>query len=378
MKIRNKIIIFILLFCLLNITSCSRNIVQLENLGLVFGTGLDKVDGDHEIHLTAQVIEMPEENKNMEKKSGQSSCITIQSTGETVFEAIRNATDKCFRPLYFSHSKLILISSELAKEGVQDYLDIFFRNTQPRPNTWIVICEDKASKVLDEVPGLFIDQLIKTKKERATISVQNMHDFMSRIVSKTTAPITGMIRLKEEGERIDIDFMGTAVFEDDKLIGMLDKKETRGLLWVLDEIESNLVVVDSADEMGKIGVEILSLKSKIKPKMKNNEFSIEVEITTTGRIAELVGKEDITEVKTFKALQDRMAETIEEEILLCLKKSKSLKADTFGFGDEINKKYHKEFKKVEGEWKEIFANLEVDIKVNAKILGIGTILKTFE
>ncbi|MCG8483187.1 MAG: hypothetical protein MJA31_07770, partial [Clostridia bacterium] len=104
-------ITLILVVALLSMTACARNIVQLENLGLVFGTGLDKVEGDNEIHLTAQVIEMPEENKNMEKKSGQSSCVTIQSKGETIFEAIRNATDKCFRPLYFSHSKLILFNS---------------------------------------------------------------------------------------------------------------------------------------------------------------------------------------------------------------------------------------------------------------------------
>ncbi|MCG8484232.1 MAG: Ger(x)C family spore germination protein, partial [Clostridia bacterium] len=59
--------------------------------------------------------------------------------------------------LYFSHSKLILFNSELAKEGIQDYLDMFFRNTQPRPNTWIVICEGEARTILDEIPGLFID-----------------------------------------------------------------------------------------------------------------------------------------------------------------------------------------------------------------------------
>ncbi|MCG8484231.1 MAG: Ger(x)C family spore germination C-terminal domain-containing protein [Clostridia bacterium] len=201
---------------------------------------------------------------------------------------------------------------------------------------------------------------------------------MTRLVSKTTAPITGMIRLKEEGERIDLEFMGTAVFEEDKLIGMLDEKETRGLLWVLGEIESNTVVVDSADQTGKIGVEILKSNSKIKPEMKNGEFSIKIDVTTSGRVVELIGREDITDVKIFKALEERMADTIKEEILLSIKKSKALRADTFGFGDEINKIYHKEFEKIEGAWQEIFPKTEVNVEVEAKILGIGTILKTFE
>lgn len=49
---------------------------------------------------------------------------------------------------------------------------------------------------------------------------------------------------------------------------------------------------------------------------------------------------------------------------LLLKKAKDLKADVFGFGEVLHKKYPQEWKELKDTWRDIFPAIEVTVDVS--------------
>ncbi len=359
---------------------------ELDSISFVAGIGCDKGTEDDFVRVTAQIIDVSAVTAPDQGGGAMGNPFwNITSESQTVFAATRELSDTCPRRLFYSHNQLLVFSEELAKDGIRDYLDFFIRDVEPRTTEWMVVTPGKASELLSvktrlqRVTALNLSQLIKDRDATSHTIGINLHQFAERTLSPTTAPIASWVDIvgdADSGKRLMVS--GTAVFDKQlKLAGKLEAIETRGMMWILGEVEGGILVVESPGciDGKKASLEILDASSKIEPRIENGKVKITVKIKESSSLGEDTCVEDPLNPEIWAELQKRNSQAIYAEAMLAVNKARKLNADVFGFGDAVYKKYPDEWKTLESQWKEIFPELEVDVAVESEVIRTGMILK---
>lgn len=390
MKKSLKILFLGLFLCIILVTVGCWDRQELDTLAIVTGMGIDQGEEDpQQVQVTVQILKPAELQGPASTGSGggggqSKPYLNVTNTAATVFDAVREFTHIVDRRLYFSHSSILVIGEKAAQSGIQSYMDLFFRDPEARLIAWVVVTKGKAGDVfetqakIEQLPALNISQLIEARFATSEISAANVRDVMERLMSKTTAPIATLAEVKEQGEQKIVELVGTAVFKRDKMVGTLDKTETRGMLWVLGRVASGILVVTCPqcnDDTDKASLEIIKANGKIIPELKDGTLEITVKIKEVGNLGSQMCRQDTMKPSYWEALEKEKAQVIQQEVKAALKKAQNLNADIFGFGDAVHKKYPTLWKKWEAQWDEIFPKLKVNVSVEAKLQSPGMITK---
>ena len=369
-------ILCVVLFVML--TGCW-NQRELNTLAIVQALGIDLAENG-QISITAQILR-PSEVKEASVTEGGAVWV-VTSKGDTVFDAIRNASLKTTRKLFFPHNKIIIIGEEAARAGVIPLLDFLRRDPEIRELSYIFIAQGKAKPILqgvheqENIPSHAIEGLAEAIKFSSKLPKRNLKDFIGTLDSPTISSVVPGIKLldkKSDGKSIEVVALDqTAIFKKDKLIGWFDGKETRGLLWILNEVKSGIIIVNSPkDENKNVSLEIIQSTSKITPEITDKKLTITVEVKEEGNLAEQMSAVDLTQPDTFHELELRQAAAIEEEITAALTKAQAWGVDIFKFGEEFHRKFPQEWSGLEENWEEEFKELEVNVEVMAQLRRVG-------
>lgn len=377
-----KAIIFVLLFS--NLTSC-RSAHELNKIAIVMGIGIDKGKETVPVGMTIQIANVSGiKSASMQGGSGaasNASFFNLKESGKSISEVTRTFTRKLNRKLFFAHNQVIIFGKDAAEDGIDKYMDFFLRYRETRLLVWILVAKGSASDILnveprlETNPGANIAELIKNEQNISQLPAVNLKDFASRMMSKTTAPIAPIIEVSKDNNKKIAYLSDTAVFKKYKMVGTLDKKETRGLLWGINKVKNGIIVLKEEDGNDSVTIAITHATSKISSKIKDKEPTIKIEIKAEGDLEEQTSSKDLANPKAFEILEKSMEKSIKEEVMASLEKSRELNADIFGFGDIIYQHYPKQWSKIEKDWDEIYPVIHVDVSVDAKLRKTGRITK---
>ncbi len=374
MKKKSEIISIIIILIITLLTGCS-NSREFEDLAIVSAIALDVADDPKKIKITSQTIDMNKVGSAATKAGGDKRPYkNISIVADTIFAGLRKSTFMVNRKLYFPHMKVLILGEELAKRGFAKYLDIFARDLEFRNTIWVLIAKGKASDILEVEPvmgqinGFYLSDLVKSSFSTSQVPAITFQEVTKRILSSSTAPIATYIAVDDDKEEVKLK--GTAVFKDDKLIGMLNHRETRGLLWILNQIESGIITINNLDK-SKVSLEIINSNTKVTPLLKDNQLIMKIKVDEIAHIGGQVGTTDLSE--KINLINKRNTTIIHNEIEAALKKAKNLKADVFLFGDNIYHKYPKEWKNIEDNWEILFPKIKTEITVKTKLQRAGAI-----
>ncbi|ARF15620.1 Ger(x)C family spore germination protein [Sporosarcina ureae] len=367
---------------------------ELNELSITMALGIDKVKNEYLV--SAQVI-VPSE-VSMQASSGRSAVTLYQASGETVYEAFRKMTKDAPRKIYPGHLRILVISEELAKEGISESLDLLARDWELRSDFYVVIAKDlTASEVLnvttpiESIPANKMFNALKTS-ERIWAATEGviLDDLLTNLTSDgKEAVLTGIkvIGDKELGSskqnvesitpstRIQYDHLG--VFKEDRLVGWLTEDEGRGYSDITDTVEKTVTAI-SCPKGGKIAIEIFDFDSTIKGSINKGEPEVDIHIQAKGNVGEVQCSIDLTKPESMNEIQKiyekEMKELIEQTINTVQSQYES---DIFGFGEAIHRSNPKEWKEMKEHWDEKFANLTVHVHVEMKDLRIGTLNNSF-
>ena len=228
---------------------------ELDQLGIVSGTGVDLENGT--IVLTAQLVK-PGQVKSAGSASGggeggggqgggQKTTLVFESKAGSIFEAIRKATMQSSRKLYFSHNEVLILGKAAAEKGVQPLLDFFIRDPEPRPTQWLLVAAEKAGEILKAQPGLEstsasdLAHLMANSIYTSEVTSIRLQDFFETISGKSRAAVLPIVKLQSGPDTRRVILDGTAVFRGDRMIGSLNSRETRGLLWVKGRVKNGII-----------------------------------------------------------------------------------------------------------------------------------------
>jgi spore germination protein KC len=394
---RRSISLLLLLLLVVNLTACAGK-REMDELGIV---GLTAVDWDpkrQKYEIMIQVI-VPSRGGGGMGGSGNIQIWNATATGNTLMRASKNLRSRVSKKLVWFHSRLIIIGKQAATKGLKDIIDFFARNKEIRYNSWILISEYPVKETLESNPRFEgslpaeIEGLIENNQtDWAESYAINLKDMLIRLADDDFDEVTGKLtnhrpQLVPEGTYQQLDLVknvpidlrdvvalsGMAVLKDGKFKGWLDRVESKGYLFIVDEIEGG-AIAEYVKGKEKFSAEVLSNKSKLKPEFKNGKLSFKLEVKTDVTITEAITELDLTKSEDIKLLQKDLAKQIKKNMEITLKTAQhKYNADIFGYGNAIYRSYPEKWKEIKDDWDKIFPTVVTDIKVEVTIKRLGMI-----
>lgn len=381
--VKKKYIICIFLLLSLNLYGCWNN-VDITKLGVSTAVGIDKAP-EKKIKLSVQLVN-PAAVMTSSSKQGKSSDMDPVSIftyeDNSIFDCLRNMLGKIDKKIFYSTSRVIIISEDKARDGIGDIIDFLLRDHETNYQSDILISKNvsaedilKVKSKTQSLPGNYIQSIIKSSKSRGKLKRTMLIDIAKDFSSKSKYLTIGAITKLEDNSAL---VEGTAVFNGDRLVGWLSPMETRGFLFATNKMKST--TIDLSNPMDKdelITIEIMSSKGKLKTLIVDNKPVLMVEIETEGNIGEQHGKGSITPKKVTEILENSLQDTIKKEVVNSINiTQKQYKSDIFGFGDYLSKFHPKTWSKMEDKWNELYSSAEVQVVVDAKIRRSGLLKET--
>ncbi|WP_018249518.1 Ger(x)C family spore germination protein [Orenia marismortui] len=393
---KRLICVLILLTISLNLSSCAGK-REMDELGIVGLTGVDWLPDEGKYEIIVQVMVPSKAGGGMGGSIIQSWNVT--ASGKTMMRASKNLRSKVSKKLVWFHSNLIIIGEQAAKKGLKDIIDFFARNKEIRYNSWVLISQFPIKETIESNPRFEsslpaeITGLIQNNQTDWSESYAlNLKDMLIRLADDDFDEVTGRLtnykpKLPPEGTYQQLDLVknipedlrdvialsGDAVLKDGKLKGWLDRVESKGYLFVIDEIEGGAIVeYESGKE--KFSAEILSSKSDLKPEIKDGKISFKLKVKTDLAITEAVTNLDLTKSEDIKKLQKNLAKEIEGNIKTVLwRAQQDYNADIFGYGNAVYRNDPQKWEEIKEQWDQIFPTVVTDIKVEVTIKRLGMI-----
>lgn len=374
-------IIMIVIFSLSQ-TGCSQTKQEIEKLSIILATGFD-LTKEGKYLFSAQILSTDKPTSKSTSNKPSSNVVVFTSVGNTPYDAINHMSTSVGKNLFFGHSAFIIVGNHLAENGISLVIDTSLRYTNTRPDYPLFITKGNALDIIkavtadEKIPANAIGNIIKFQASKGYTPITSRLDFANALSSKTAAPVTGIISLNQTKNTDNVfKLVGTGVFKEDKLIGYMDKKETRGMQWIKGKVKSGNLTAYTSDNKS-ITFDILKSKSAIKPIVKNNEITMQINIKEEANIIEMNADIDLMKnLDKIKYLNNLQNKAIKNEVILALNAAQNkFKADIFDFGGSVHRHYPKLWNNIESHWKTIFPNLKVEVNVDSSIKRPGIISK---
>lgn len=361
------------------------NYREIDKLSLMAGLAIDKSSSGNGYEITAEIIDVSSSDKSPTFNSTR-----IQSEGLTIFDGIRNMINISAKALYWSHATTIIVSKEVAKDGILPVLDWIIRDTEPRLSIYILVSEeDSAKEILSskslstEIRSFEIKDMILSNKRLSKIPNIQIHELPNIISANGFYAVIPAVKEAINEKEITMVLSGGAILKGDSLAGFIGLDDVKNYLFVRNKIEGGLLTVNLSEKSSKLNpdvtLEISKNKTKITPILSNGKLSIDIQVKTEVGIGEFDTNMDIMNKTTLEKIKFASEKSLEKDITRTIKKvQEDFGLDIFGFGNTVKEKMPNIWKEIEKDWDEIFMELKVNVKVDIHISGSSHLSKPIE
>lgn len=342
-------------------------------------------------------------------ESSQQFTETIVTTVECVSidSGINLINSYISKQVNLAHTKIIVISEELAVEGISNYMSTFANNIEVRPDCNIIISRCNAEDFLNNSkPGLetlsarYYEQILNSSQYTGFTTNTTLSSFYSAYQCYSCEPVailgginsnsTHNVDLNQSYVDIDssykadetpiknktnLEIIGLAVFSKDKLVGELTGIDSVCHLMCTNEFDSSVISIPSPfsqNEIIDLSIQEDGLTEK-KVSIVNGSPYIDIKIPLTATVSSMGSSLDLNSSENLNALENYAASYLKEKVLHYLyQTSKEYRSDIAGFGRSLSSQYltMEDLEKV--NWLDLYAdsifNVEIGIHVKSSYI----------
>jgi len=370
---KHKLCVVCLLTILSLLLSGCWNYREINQVTIVAGMAVDKLP-DGRFLLTFEWVDPAG------GKEGKTEPKIMHSEGYTVFDAIRNAIKTTGKKLYFSHTKLVIISQDIAKNSISPVTDWVIRDAEPRLELYIAISKEKtASEILDSseeqsksIRSYEISNILRTQSSVAKSTNIPSYRLINALSSEgisATMPVIGTIKTDEKKV---LDISGCAILKGDKYVGLLNEDETKYLLFIRNRIRNPLLIEMVNSKTPNITLEVFNSKTRITPNYADEKLSMNIKINTEAAVSEIYNGIDYADENNRAILIKQSEEHLESDLVNLIKKVQNeYGTDIFGFATLTKANIPSVWRSIGSNWEQVFKKLEISIDSDIKIRNEG-------
>ena len=351
---------------------------EVENLNIVGGIAVDKGQNGYRYHLTFECMKMAGD-----LKSGGVQPLIIETDGNTIFDAVRSALNESDKKLYFSHMKILILSSDIAKEGILPVLDWFNRDAEPRITLQILISKEKtAGEVLklkpesSQLTSFQMSQaLLEATSYSAAINQVRLFEVYNVLNSEDATSLTlPGIETKKEGDVSVPQLAGNAVFSGDRLIGWLDKQSSKFLMFVLGKVHGGLLLTGVHPNDSSVTLEILTCKTSVKPVINGKTITMKIDVNMNAAYGEQNSRKNFLDIYPLKTFEISASQTLKSGIENVIDLAQQqYSADIFGFGSKVYQDDPKVWNGLRTDWNKTFPSVKYEVTAEVAIRNTATL-----
>ena len=164
---------------------------EIEEVEIVLGLAIDShiIPSDEVDQLSQSQYLVTYEIVDIESEEGQLKSRVLQDDGNTLFRAIRKIIEKNGKQTYLAHNQILIISQELALNGITEILDYTMRDGEYRPDVHILItdgCEaqEMFSDESTDVASMRLNDSFRNQKGIGTFESTTVWNVIDKLTKK--------------------------------------------------------------------------------------------------------------------------------------------------------------------------------------------------
>lgn len=376
---KERILISLILISIL-LASCIPN-EQIEDLGIITARGIDIVEEDF-LETTLVIFQFDPQSDTITK--------TVTGKGETLKGAMNNADLESVFTLSPGKIEIELYGKETAEQGILPYLDTLQRDARVSNTMYLAISNTTANEILTMSEkdismnvGQFLRGVIDNNATDHNFPKVTLQDFLRTYFDIGIDNVLPIFELEDENIP---SVAKIALFNGDRLAGELSIEEGTFLNLLNHTVREKLL------ELTLPGEPFADYLEKREHRSEDEDLHMTVYIEKGNSKTTLIDKESL-KFETVVNLRLRLTEQslgvlfedgeaiqiLEEEIKKkmttkfesLLAKTQEFKSDPFGYGI-IYRINVKDGKITRAEWREKYPDIDVEFKVNPKVIRHGT------
>jgi len=390
---------------------------EVTEWAYVYSIGMDKGVTD-KLRMTVQI---PKAQATSAGGQAEGSGVDQKSNIETItidcpsfYAGVNMLNSFVSKRINYTHTKFLVFSEELAREGIDIYLTAFLRGRQIRRQIYVIVSKGPSSEFLTQNQATLTTSLSRKQQyimnqSDTTGFYENTTygDMLNDLKSPYSQPIAVLgsvnygnnllppdgnseIPFKTVGDYYagelarsggsKVEFLGTAVFNGGKMVGELNGDETRVMMMIRDDFKRGFFTIpDPVSPEKAISLDVRKQKPpNIKIKFAEDKVRIDVKIFLEADILAVQSTIDYENKEKLPILENAFKELMKKQVDKTIKKCQDLNADVFEFGNIAAMSFNtvEEFEAY--NWLGSFKDTEIHTQVDFSIRRTGTKIKNYE
>lgn len=333
---------------------------EIKNQTIVAGLSVDLTEGGQKL-VGFELVKIPGTPEQPIEP------VTLTNVGVTIEEALNGVASDISYQLYIGHAWLLMMSEEVARGGIEDIIKLITAHPHYYIATDVAVVRDRQAMDVfdsDRVSSPFISYELNNgfRTDKKYVGKTNP-TYAYRIFQMLTNPYEGYLIpalsiIEKDGKKLTTND-GSAIFQQDRLIGFLTPEETQLYLIATGKIEGGEfhVFLDGRP----MSLQIKRCNSRIEVAWNGDmpvfTLKLDLELETTLFI-------DGGEWPGLGSVAEHM---LEDGIRALLQSAQAIRCDYLGFAKQLHLHHLSKWNKIKADWPEIFHELDCGIEVHVEV-----------
>ncbi len=354
------------------------NYRSLDQISIVAGMALDRDEETGDYRITFEIVDT---TKNVKQEGVKA--MVLESHGETIFEAVRDAKRRISNKIYFGQMETVIISEEIARTvDIGDLLDFFMRDAEVRETIVITVSREQCACDLITIEGIGhplvsyeMEKIImEDNKITSSIPFTQLYNINEILDDEGQELVLPAFHNADNHGKIATETDGAAVYKGQRLIGFLTPEQTKYFLFVVNKVQGGVLTCASTGEgPADTTLEISKSVTKRSFALQDGRLVMKLSIETDAYLNEANTPIDSLDEASIDAIRLQAASKLMRGISDMIATVQSqFNSDIFGFGNLIYKHDPKLWAQFKDQWDSLFPDLEVSIECKVNIVNTSS------
>ena len=266
---RKTILFLIITFPLLFLLTGCDNLNGIDQYFFVTALGLDKSENDL-LSISIQIPSNSSSESSDSSSSSQSSNYKVYTVeAKTIDEGINIFNNFLSKQLNLSHCAAIVISEELATEGIKTYFNTLSNNTELRDTCKLIVSSKSAFDILDKVQNSgevfssrLFDYLISSSENTGFTIQSTFGSFFQELHNDYFEPTTIYMTVTDN----NIQANGLAIFKGETMVGHVDILGSIAHLILTNDLKSCIITIKNPfNEAEDVDLSLIHISEPTRP-----------------------------------------------------------------------------------------------------------------
>lgn len=304
----------------------------------------------------------------------------ISVVGHTIDDALMNLQQQVASRLFFGHLRVLIVSEEIAKEGMENLNDYFRRNSEIRRMAWLMVSKGEAFRMLtaapklERIPALYLMSSLDNAIRMGKFPKGYIGVYWSNTSKKGQEGFLPYVVLKDED---NVEIQGLAFFRGERMVGVTKPIEITGYLGIRGVNPAGyrgIIIVDESKPSSAVMTNATHRRSDIKVELKDGKPIFHIHIELEVNLEEKLNEDNAITPEFLTEIERKQSKVSQQFYDSIIKKTQSKSSDIFGFGELLRAKkpgYWRQYVGTKEKWQEMYKDAEFAIDVVVKVRRIG-------